>query len=299
MQRKYIDIRSINEVHRFYNCDKPRHPLVSVIDLTNVYPDRPNEEVFYRSDLYIIMCKRFEGEMKYGRAHYDFNEGSLMFTAPQQIIAVSSDIQVTEGWGLFFHPDLLSGTALGRRMLDYSFFSYDVNEALHVSGEEKRTLLDCLEKIKQEYAQHIDKHTQGLIVDNLQLMLNYCNRFYDRQFLTRARVNNDIVQRFEQQLHSYFAADIMEAGLPGVKYFADKLNLSPHYLSDLLNKYTGKTTLEYIHLAFAEKAKHLLWSTQKSVSEIAYELGFEHPSHFTKLFKSQTGKPPREFRGKD
>ena len=296
MQSTFIDIHSIDEVHRFYNCEKPKHPLISIIDLSKTSPNRPAGGALYRTHLYTIMCKRFDGVMKYGRGTYDFNEGSLMFTAPQQVVAVSPDIHAVEGWGLFFHPDLLSGAELGRQMRAYSFFNYDVNEALHISDDEKQTLLYCLEKIKKEYSQNIDRHTQGLIVDNLRLLLNYCNRFYDRQFLTRAKVNNDIVQQFEQLLHDYFASELIEAGLPGVKYFASKLNLSSHYLSDLLNKYTGKTTQEFIHLALAEKAKHLLWSTQKPISEIAYELGFEHPSHFTKLFKSQTGQSPREFR---
>lgn len=299
MQSAFIEIRSIDEVHRFYNYEKPKHPLISIIDLSKTSPNRPAGGGLYRTHLYTIMCKRFEGIMQYGRGRYDFNEGSLMFTAPQQVISVSPDVQDVEGWGLFFHPDLLSGDGLGRQMRTYTFFNYDVNEALHISDDEKQTLLSCLEMIKKEYAQHIDRHTQGLIVDNLRLLLNYCNRFYDRQFLTRAKVNNDLVQQFEQLLHDYFASDLIEAGLPGVKYFASKLNLSPHYLSDLLNKYTGKTTQEYIHLAFAEKAKHLLWSTQKPISEIAYILGFEHPSHFTKLFKSQTGQSPRQFRKAD
>lgn len=299
MQPTFIDIHSINEVHRFYNCGKPKHPLISIIDLAETSPERPAGDVFYRTDFYTIMCKRFEGALKYGRGNYDFNQGSLMFTAPQQVIASSADIKNIEGWGIFFHPDLLSNTELGRRMREYSFFNYKVNEALHISEEENKILLDCLKKIKKEYSQNIDKHTQVLIVDNLRLLLNYCNRFYDRQFLTRAKVNNDLVQQFEQLLHDYFGSELIEAGLPGVKYFASKLNLSPHYLSDLLNKYTGKTTLEYIHLAFAEKAKQLLWNTQRSISEIAFEMGFEHPSHFTKLFKSQTGQSPRQFRGKN
>ena len=298
MPSKFIDLPSIDALHRFYNCGKPKHPLITVVDLTQVQPDRPAAGVFYRTDLYVIMCKRFEGALKYGQAYYDFAEGTLMFTAPQQVISSGPELKVLEGWGLFFHPDLLSGTELGRRIREYSFFNYDANEALHISEAEKQTLFDCLEKIKKEYSQYIDKHTQQLIVDNIQLMLNYCNRFYDRQFITRARVNNDTVQRFEQMLHAYFAGDLVETGLPAVKYFASKLALSPHYLSDLLNKHTGKTTQEYIHLAFAEKAKQLLWSTQKPISEIAYELGFEHPSHFTKLFKSQTGQSPRAFRGR-
>ena len=213
MQPIFIDIHSITEVHRFYHCDKPKHPLISIINLAENSPDRPKEEVFYRTDFYTVMCKRFEGVMKYGRGDYDFNEGSLMFTAPQQVIAPSPDTKGVEGWGLFFHPDLLSGTELGRQIRDYSFFNYDANEALHVSDEEKQTLFDCLENIKKEYSQNIDKHTRGLIVDNLRLLLNYCNRFYDRQFLTRAKVNNDIVEQFEQLLHSYFASEIIEAGL--------------------------------------------------------------------------------------
>lgn len=297
MKDKFIDIESISEVHRFYNIDKPRHPLITIIDLTTTNPDRSQEQIFYRTGFYNIMCKKFEGEMKYGRAYYDFEEGSLMFTAPNQVISASPDLKVSEGWGLFFHPDLLNRTHLGKKIHDYSFFNYDLNEALHISEDEKAILLDILHKIKKEYDQNIDQHTHSLMIDNLQLFLNYCSRFYDRQFMTRAKVNNDIVQQFEHIIKDYFAQEtLIEKGIPDVKFFASQLNLSPNYLSDLLSKFTGKTTQEHIHLQLVDKAKEMLWGTSKSISEIAYDLGFEHPSHFTKIFKNKVGKSPKEFR---
>ena len=298
MQDKFVNVESINDLHDFYGWSKPKHPLITVIDMTKVNRgDRSKEEVLYRLGFYSIFCKRFKGALKYGKSTYDFNEGSLMFTAPYQVMASCPDIQIEEGWGLFFHPDLLNGSEPGKKISGYSFFHYDANEALHISEDEKLIIKDCVENIKREYSQNIDKHTTGLILSNLDLLLNYCNRFYDRQFFSRANASNDLVQEFERILKEYFSRDdLIEAGLPDVKYFASKLNLSPNYLSDLLKKYTGKTTQEYIHLELVEKAKTLLWGSDKSISEIAYELGFEHPSHFTKVFKTRTGKSPKEFR---
>ncbi|MFP9097786.1 helix-turn-helix domain-containing protein [Flavobacterium sp. RHBU_24] len=297
MTPKYIDIKSISDVHRFYNCDKPKHPLITVLDLALVKPDRPDENTFYRTDFYSIVCKRFEGAIKYGRSYYDFEEGSLMFTLPGQVILSEPGIKVNEGWGIFFHQDLLSGTDLERKINNYSFFQYGTNEALHISDDEKNILGDAIEKIKREYSQNTDKHTKNLIVDNLQLILNYCNRFYDRQFLTREKVNNDIVQRFEKILIDYYSADdLFDKGIPTTKYFAAQLNLSSNYLSDILTKFTGKTTQEHIHLKIIERAKVNLNNQARSISEIAYQLGFEHPSHFTKLFKNKTGISPREYR---
>jgi len=297
MQKKYIDILSISELHEFYRYGKPRHPLITIIDLGKAQPVRPAEEVYYRTAFYLIMCKRFKGQLKYGRTYYDFAEGSLMFTAPNQVVAASPDIQDVEGWGLFFHPDLIAASPLGQKIDQYSFFHYDTHEALHVSDEENRILVDVLDKIGREYEQHIDKHTHILINDNLQLLLNYCERFYDRQFLTRNKVNNDIVTRFERLLKDYFSQDTLpDKGVPEVKIFAAALNLSPSYLSDMLKRYTGKTTQEHIYLVLIDKAKSLLWGTTASVSEIAYQLGFEHPSHFTKLFKMKTGVSPSDFR---
>jgi AraC-like DNA-binding protein len=297
MPDKYIDLQSVSDLHKLVHYAPPRHPLVSLIDHTDFYAKRPRTDAFYRFGFYTVSCKKFEGLMKYGKGYYDFNEGSLMFTAPGQVIAPGPDVVVDEGWALFFHPDLIHGTDLGRKIHQYSFFNYETNEALHISEEEKLIIKDCVANIQREYSQNIDKHSQGLIVSNIELLLNYCARFYDRQFYTRAKVNSDVVQQFEKLLKDYFSQDtLIEMGLPNVKYFASKLNLSPNYLSDLLNKFTGKTTQEHIHLELIDKAKTLLWGTNNSISEIAYGLGFEHPSHFTKIFKTKTGKSPSEYR---
>lgn len=297
METKYVDIRSISDLHTLYGWPKPKHPLVSLIDLKKVNRSNIKENTFYRIGFYSIYCKTFNGVLKYGKSYYDFSEGSLMFTAPGQVVSSSPDNQVEEGWGLIFHPDLLNNSALGEKIHSYSFFHYDVNEALHVSEEEKQILSDCVEKIEKEYSQNIDKHTQTLIRNNIELLLNYCDRFYDRQFITRAKVNKDIVQQFEKALKDYFWNESLpELGLPDVKYFASVLNLSASYLSDLLKRYTGKSTQEHIHLQLVEKAKNLLWNSDRPISEIAYSLGFDHPSHFTKIFKAKTGKSPKEYR---
>jgi AraC-like DNA-binding protein len=297
MPDKYIDLQSISDLHKLVKYAPPKHPLISVIDHADFYAKRPKEDAVYRFGFYTISCKKFEGLLKYGKGYYDFSEGSLLFTAPGQTITPGPDVTVDEGWALFFHPDLIYGTDLGKKIHQYSFFNYEANEALHISEEEKLTIKDCVAKIEREYSQNIDKHSQGLIVSNIELLLNYCNRFYDRQFYTRAKVNSDVVQQFEKLLKDYFSqVTLIETGLPNVKYFASRLNLSPNYLSDLLNKFTGKTTQEHIHLELIDKAKSLLWGTDDSISEIAYELGFEHPSHFTKIFKSKTGKSPSQYR---
>jgi len=298
MPEKYIDLQSISDLHRLVQYTPPKHPLISVIDHADFYAKYPREtDAFYRFGFYTISCKKFDGLLKYGKGYYDFSEGSLLFTAPGQVLAPGPDVKVEEGWALFIHPDLIHGTDLGRKIHQYTFFNYETNEALHISEEEKLVIKDCLTKIEKEYSQNIDKHSQGLIVSNIELLLNYCNRFYDRQFYTRAKVNSDVVQQFEKMLKDHFSQNtLIETGLPNVKYFASRLNLSPNYLSDLLNKFTGKTTQEHIHLELIDKAKTLLWGTNNSISEIAYGLGFEHPSHFTKIFKSKTGKSPSEYR---
>jgi AraC-like DNA-binding protein len=297
MPDKYIDLQSISDLHKLVKYTAPKHPLVGVIDHTDFYANLLPEDAFYRFGFYIISCKKSEGLLKYGKGYYDFNEGSLVFTAPGQVIAPGPDVMVDEGWALFIHPDLIHGTDLGKKIHQYSFFNYEVNEALHISEEEKLIIQDCVAKIKREYSQNIDKHSQGLIVSNIELLLNYCSRFYERQFYTRAKVNSDVVQLFEKLLKDYFSqGTLIEKGLPSVKYFASRLNLSPNYLSDLLNKITGKTTQEHIHLELVDKAKSLLGGTNNSISEIAYGLGFEHPSHFTKMFKSKTGKSPSDYR---
>ncbi|OQP53477.1 transcriptional regulator [Niastella yeongjuensis] len=296
-QKKYVDIETIGEIHELWDCGKPRHPLVAVIDLTKYHFRGDRNGLSYRLNFYTIFCKKFNGVLRYGRSYYDFSEGSLMFTAPGQATTPTPAPSLEEGWALFFHPDLIHHSTLGQTIGQYSYFNYESNEALHVSEEEKLALYDCVRKIEQECGQNVDKHTKTLIQNNIELLLNYCSRFYDRQFYTRAKVNTDVVQAFEKLLKDHFAQDtLINSGLPGVKKFAEQLNLSPNYLSDLLQKFTGKTTQEHIHLHLINKAKALLWSTDKPVSEIAYMLGFENPPHFTRLFRQKTGYSPSDYR---
>lgn len=297
MSSLFRDIKSINELHRFYGYGAPKHPMLTVIDLTRVVRSITNvSDQLYCLGCYAIFLKTYKGAIQYGQSHYDFDEGTMVFTAPNQVTSSSKNMELESGWGLFFHPDFLNGSELGKRMTDYSFFQYGSNEALFLSEDEKTTINDCLRKIENELSNTIDHHTRQLILDNLQLLLNYCRRFYDRQFLTRSSVNHDFVQRFEKLLEEHFDQSLVETGIPDVEFFASQLNLSSYYLSDLLKKYTGKTTQEYIHLQLIHRAKMMLWGTSKSMSEIAYELGFEYPSHFTKLFKSKTGYTPSGFK---
>ncbi|WP_338877172.1 helix-turn-helix domain-containing protein [Spirosoma sp. SC4-14] len=293
---QYVDIKSISALHHLYGIARPAHPLITRIDLQQVHRHKLEPDTLYRLGFYTIFYKHLKGTLPYGKSRYDFEEGTLMFTAPNQVVAPTLDSPAVEGWGLCFHPDLLNRTHLGRTINSYSFFQYESNEGLHLSDEEKMILTDCINTIHREYSRPVDKHTEPLIINQLDSLLTYCDRFYDRQFITRAKVNKDIVQRFEALLTNYFSQDLTEAGLPDVKYFASRVNLSPNYLSDVLHRYTGKTTQEHIHLKLIETAKSLLWSTEKPISEIAYELGFAHPSHFTKLFKIKTGQTPLAYR---
>lgn len=293
---EYLDIKSISELHDFFHYEKPLHPLITVVDLAKVDRSHRKPEVAYRLNLYAIACKKIEGSFKYGRTSYDFSEGSLMFTAPNQVLSPGIENKV-EGWAIYIHPDFLHANSRGQKLTGYSFFGYDTNECLHISDAEKNVLQECLQNIRREISMNLDTHSHNLILTNLELMLSYCSRFYDRQFLTRVKASNDIVSKFDKALNDYFMQDILiESGIPDVKYFAAQLNLSANYLSDLLNKYTGKSTQEHIHLKLIDKAKSMLWSTEDSITEIAYNLGFEHPSHFSKLFKIKTGFSPKEYR---
>jgi len=298
MSEEFISIKSVEDLHRFYIYGSPKHPLITVIDLKNVSRSDENfADYLYSLDLYTIVYKKFKGSLKYGRSNYDFQDGTLMFTAPNQVMSPSADTEIEKGWFLAFHPDFIYGSDLGKKIQKYSFFQYESNEALHISEDEKVLLDEVILRIKKEYSQNIDRHTQGLILNQIETLLNYSDRFYDRQFFTRNKTGNDVTQRFESLLNDYFNDEQMiEKGIPEVKYFAEKLNLSSNYLSDLLSKFTGKTTIEHIHLKLVDKAKNILLGTTKSVSEIAYELGFEHPSHFTKIFKTKAGISPLHFR---
>jgi len=273
------------------------HPLVSVSDLSKA---KAMPAKTFNFGLYAVYLKELNcGELKYGRGHYDYQDGTLVFIAPGQVVGMQRREENFEpkGWVLLFHPDLLKGTPLGKHMHDYSFFSYDVNEALHLSDKERQMVLDCFGKIEYELQHGIDKHSKTLIASNIELFLNYCIRFYDRQFITRDNANKGILERFEDLLNDYFLSDKPSTiGLPSVAWCADALNLSPNYFGDLIKKETGKSAQEYVQSKIIEVAKERIFDFNKSVSELAYELGFRYPQHFTRLFKQKTGVAPNEYR---
>lgn len=295
-----FQIKSISQLHRLFGYKKPNHPSISFMRFSDMKLSEGVEFEAASVELYVISFKSSIGHLEYGRNHYDFEEGTMIFTAPNQIIYPShlaSDFNDEEGWSLFFHPDILYGTELSKRINELNFFTYDVNEALHISDAERIKINDCIRNIVDEYSQNLDQHSHELIVSNLDLLLNYCKRFYDRQFLTRRKENSSVIIHIEQLLRDYFNSEKPSTiGLPSVKYCAEHVNLSPNYLSDLLKKETGKNTKEHIDYYLLNKAKDLLIGTELNISEIAYELGFEQPKSFTKLFKKKTGLTPREFR---
>jgi AraC family transcriptional activator of pobA len=248
---------------------------------------------------YTVVLKQVKcGDLRYGLKNYDYQEGTLVFIAPGQVIGDNNDeLYQPKGYALAFHPDLIHGTSLGRNIQDYSFFSYASNEALHVSEKERQVVLDCFTKIESELKQSVDKHSKTLMVNNIELFLNYCIRFYDRQFITRDNVNKGILEKFEELLNGYYKSDKpQQIGLPSVATCADQLHLSANYFGDLIKKETGKSAQEYIQTKVIDIAKEQLFDHNKSVSEIAYDLGFKYPQHFTRLFKQKVGISPNEFR---
>jgi AraC-like DNA-binding protein len=295
---KFIHLHTISDLFRLLKLEgNIQHPLIAVVDFSKV-DEHMEEETKVSGDFYSIMFKNYaKNNVKYGRKLIDFQNGNLICMAPNQIIELDSEIEEKEdmlGWGLFFHPDLIRPTSLNDKMKDYNFFSYEVSESLHLSEKEKQILYDCVLKIQAELQESIDVHSQTIIVSNIELLLNYCTRFYGRQFITRKTSNSTVVAQVEKILNKYFRND--NQGLPTVKYLAEQVRLSPSYLSDLLKKETGKNTQDHIHFYLIEEAKSILLSTDKSVGEIAYALGFEYPQYFNKLFKQKTGKTPIEFR---
>ena len=235
----------------------------------------------------------------YGRSKYDFQEGTLIFSGPGQVMSTGDreDTEPREGWMLLFHPDLLRKSALGKTINNYNYFNYESNEALHLSDEEKRTINDLLQKIVSEYEQNIDKHSQKLIISSLELILDYCQRFYDRQFYTRANLNKDHLDKFKKILNDYYRSESpLNLGIPSVSYCGSEMNMSPKYLSDLLKKETGQGAQEHIHSFIIDRAKTELLGTTESISKIAYDLGFEYPQHFSKMFKRKTGMSPARYR---
>ena len=276
------------------------HPLVSVVN----FNEMPAIQYFRRyMGIYAVFLKNIKcGDMRYGCQSYDYEDGTLVFVSPGQVYGIDSKGKAMKptGYALVFHPDLIAGTHLGKKIKDYTFFSYEVNEALHLSKKERATIVDCLEKIASEIEQNIDKHSKTLIVSNIELFLNYCMRFYDRQFITRSNVNKDILVRFENLLDEYFKSDKpMSLGLPGVAYCAEQLHLSPNYFGDLIKKETGSTALDYIQSRIIEEAKGKMFDSNTSINDISFQLGFKYQQHFTRLFKRKTGMTPNDYRNQN
>ncbi|PQL91622.1 helix-turn-helix domain-containing protein [Apibacter adventoris] len=292
------DILNFNTIKEYntFNNNKTLHPLVSVVHL---YKAEPRKLKRLRYGFYTIFLKQiFCGDLRYGLSNYDYEEGTLIFLAPNQVIGQSeNNYYQPQGIALVFHHDLIAGTSLGKNIGNYHFFSYAVNEALHLSEQERKIIQDCFSKIEYELQHAIDKHSKQLIISNIELFLNYCTRFYDRQFITRDNVNKGILERFELLMNNYFLSDKPQnIGLPSVAWCAEELHLSANYFGDLIKKETGLSAQEYIQSKVINIAKERIFENNKSISEIAYELGFKYPQHFTRLFKQKTGIPPIQFR---
>jgi len=287
---------TIND-YNVFNNNETLHPLVSVVDLSKADPRQGSRMYF---GFYTVFLKDVKcGDLVYGRQTYDYQEGTLVFLAPGQVAGLNSNGETYQpkGYALVFHADLIHGTSLGRHIQDYSFFSYQFNEALHVSERERKIVLDCFSKIEYELERSIDNHSKKLIVSNIELFLDYCSRFYERQFIIREKVNKGILERFENLLNEYFESDKPQTiGLPSVAYCAGELHLSASYFGDLIKKETGKTAQDYIQSKLIDVAKERIFDQSKSVSQVAYELGFKYPQHFIRLFKQLVGQSPNEYR---
>lgn len=292
-------IKSISQVHQLFGMGKPAHPLIAVVrEWPAIDFDFPNIKM--TSDLYLLSLKGKIGKpFRYGRNSYDYQEGTLVFIAPGQVATFEhSDSERDQfGWTILFHPDLIRKSELGKTVKQYSFFDYDVNEALHLADKEKQFLNDLVAKIEEEIHQNLDKHSQDLIVHNLQAVLKYSSRYYDRQFFTRTNFHSDHVSRFLNFLEAFFnSPKLTHKGIPSVAQCGLALNMSGPYLSDLLKAETGKSAKDHIHSYIVEKAKTSLLNSSASISEIAFDLGFEYPQHFSKLYKAKTGLSPSEYR---
>jgi len=294
-----LHIKSISEMHQLLAIEKPAHPLISVVRHTKDMNLSFGENLRVNNHLYFISLKEnIQGAFQYGRKSYDFQEGSLVFMRPKQITSNSGNTEPDlGGWSIFFHPDLIRVSSLSNSILQYSFFDYDSNEALHISEKEKNALTAIVQKIESEIQQNIDQHTQDIIIHNIESLLKYSQRYFDRQFLTRKDLNKDFIIKFEKYLLNYFESNLpSEKGIPSVKECGENLEMSGKYLSDLLKKETGKSITEHIHLHIVEKAKNELLNSNNPISQIAYSLGFEYPQHFSKVFKSNAGVSPKQFR---
>ncbi len=297
MADQIIQIDSILQFNKLLKLET-QHPLIAIVDFEKI--NTTIEETLFSTGFYSILLKdACQGTLRYGRNRYDYDEQTMIFVAPRQVIGVegNQNNESGKGLGLFFHTDLLKGTSLASNIKTYNFFSYEVNEALHLSAEERRTIGDCMAKISNEVTRPIDKHSKRIIVSNIELLLDYCQRYYDRQFITREVLNHDILSRFESLISNYFESGVAEQkGLPSVKYCAEKLALSPSYMSDVIKRETGKSAVEHIQLSTIDRAKIGLQIPNSSISQIAHSLGFEYPQYFSRLFKKHTGQTPNEYR---
>ncbi len=293
-----LRIDSVSELHGMLGLPKPLHPLISLVDNTTMVVD---EMQFKRSFLFnfykISFKKTLKGVIGYGQGYYDFDEGGMVFTAPNQLISIIGDDKEYEGFSLLIHPDFIRNYPLGKNIKSYGFFGYQANEALHLSDKEKITILGVLDNIRQELNGTIDDFSQDLMISYIEVLLNYSNRFYKRQFITRKGVNNDLLRQLEAVLSGYFdKEEPLAKGLLTVEYLAQHLHVSPRYLSDMLRSLTGQNAQQHIHEKLIEKAKEFLSTSHLTVAEIAYQLGFEHPQSFSKIFKRKTNVTPLEFR---
>ncbi|MFA6152009.1 MAG: helix-turn-helix domain-containing protein [Chitinophagaceae bacterium] len=296
---KPYHIKSISEYHDLLGVEKPQHPLISLIsheDIDN-YTNKKLRNKTY--DFYTISRKiNYTGMMRYGQHYYDFQEGAMVFHGPNQVIVSElADNVNLQGWTILIHPDFIRAYPLAVRITRFGFFSYAVHEALHLSDKEATIVEEVMDTIRKEYCSRIDVYSQDILISQIELLLNYCNRFYNRQFITRKTANSDLLINFEKLLNEYFEGDNLSSnGIPSVHFFSAELNMSANYLSDMLRSLTGQSTQQHIHDQLIERAKHILTSTNMTVSEIAYELGFEYPQSFSKLFKNKTSLTPLEFR---
>jgi AraC-like DNA-binding protein len=288
---------SISELHRMLGLPKPLHPLVSLVDNTRIAVDKDKLPAAFLFDFYKISYKKsLRGKIRYGQNYYDFDEGGLVFTAPNQILATTDDTEYL-GNTLLIHPDFIRNYPLGENIKKFGFFSYDTYEALHLSEKEKAVILNIFRNIEDELESTIDDFSQDVIIAQIELLLSYSNRFYKRQFITRKAVNNDLLSKLERLLGDYFDKEsALTGGLPTVQHLAEQLNVSPRYLSDMLRSLTGQNAQQHIHNKLIEKAKEILSTSNLSVAEVAYLLGFEYPQSFNKLFKRKTNLSPLEFR---
>jgi AraC family transcriptional activator of pobA len=289
---------SLSKLHKALDMPAPMHPLVSLINNAagNIPLERlPNPHIL---NFYKISYKmNFQGKFKYGQHYYDFDEGGMFFVSPNQITGAHEQLTDQSGYTLLFHPDLLLGYEISRKIKEYGFFSYSIHEALHLSEKEKTTMISVFESIEEELNGRIDKFSQDVVISQIELLLNHSNRFYSRQFITRKAVSSDLLQRVEEILRAYFQSPhVQKQGLPTVQFLSDQLNVSASYLGDMLRSLTGQNAQQHIHNHLIEKAKEQLSTSQASISEIAYELGFEHPQSFSKLFKLKTSVSPLDFR---